>query len=134
MHCDASKDGLECVLMQFGRVMGYGSRQLKNYEQSYPTQEMELEAIVFTLKIWHHYLYGEQFKVFSNHKSLKYIFIKRDLNMRQCRWTEYLEDYDFTLNYHPDKANRMWWLLHSARSVKDCWLVWFPWSGRCSRL
>ena len=105
MHCDASKDGLECVLMQSGRVVDYGSRQLKNYEQSYPTQEMELEAIVFTLKIWHHYLYGEQFEVFSNHKSLKYIFIKRDLNMRQCRWTEYLEDYDFTLNYHPGKAN-----------------------------
>ena len=66
---------------------------------------MELVAIVFTLKIWHHYLYGEQFEMFSDHKSLKYIFIQRDLNMRQHRWMEYLEDYDFTLHYHPCKAN-----------------------------
>ena len=68
---------------------------------------MELAAIVFSLKNWCHYLYGEQFEVFSNHKSLKYIFTQRDLNMRQRRWMEYLEDYDFTLHYHPGKANIM---------------------------
>ena len=66
---------------------------------------MELEAIVFALKIWRRYLNGEQFEVFSDHKSLKYIFTQRDLNMRQCRWMEYLKDYDFTLHYHPSKAN-----------------------------
>ena len=66
---------------------------------------MELVAIVFTLKVWHHYLYHEKFEVFSNHKSLKYIFTQRDLNMRQHRWMEYLEDYDFTLHYHPSKVN-----------------------------
>ena len=65
---------------------------------------MELAVIVFSLKIWRHYLYDEQFEVFSNHKSLKYIFTQRDLNMRQRRWMEYL-DYDFTLHYHPGKAN-----------------------------
>ena len=66
---------------------------------------MELVAVVFTLKIWRHYLYGEQFEVFSYHKSLKYIFTQQDLNMRQHRWMEFLEDYDFTLQYHPGKAN-----------------------------
>ena len=66
---------------------------------------MELEDIAFALNIWCHYLCGEQFEVFSDHKSLKYIFTQRDLNMRQCRWMEYLEDYDFTLHYHPSKAN-----------------------------
>ena len=66
---------------------------------------MELATIVFAMKIWHHYLYGEQFEVFSDHKILKYIFTHRDLNMRQRRWMEYLEDYDFTLHYHPGKAN-----------------------------
>ena len=66
---------------------------------------MELAAIVFTLNICCHYLYGEQFEVFSKHKSLKYIFTQRDLNMRQHRWREFLEDYDFTLHYHPSKAN-----------------------------
>ena len=86
-------------------MVAYGSRQLKNHEQSYPTHDMELATIVFALKAWRHYLYGEHFEVFSDHKSLKYIFTQRNLNMRQRRWMEYLENYDFTFHYHPDKAN-----------------------------
>ena len=105
MYCDASKDGLGCVLMQFGKVVAYGSRKLKNNEKNYPTLDMELPSVVFALKIWHQYLYGVQSKVFSDHKSLKYIFTQRDPNMRQRRWMEVLEDYDFTFHYHPDKAN-----------------------------
>ena len=83
----------------------YSSRQLKNHEQNYPTHDMELGAVVFALKIWRHYLYGKQFEVYLDHKSLKYIFTQRDLNMRQRRWMEFLEDYDFTLHYHPGKEN-----------------------------
>ena len=103
MYCDASRDGLGCVLMQSERVIAYGSRQLKLHEQNYLTHDLELAVIVFALKIWSHYLYGEQFEVFSDHKNLKYIFIQRDLNMRQRRWMEYLENYDFTLHYHPGR-------------------------------
>ena len=66
---------------------------------------MELAAVVFALKIWRHYLYDEQFEVYLDHKSLKYIFTQRDLNMRIRRWMEFIEDYDFTLHYHPSKAN-----------------------------
>ena len=105
MYCDAFRDGLGCVLMQSERVVTYGPRQLKNHEWNYPTHDLELVAIVFALKIWRHYLYSEQFEVFLDHKSLKYIFTQRDLNMRQCRWIKYLEDYDFNLYYHPGKAN-----------------------------
>ena len=105
MYYYASKDGLGCVLMQFERVVAYDSQQLKNHERNYPTHDMELEAIVFALKIWRHYFYGEQFEVFWDHKSLKYIFTQRDLNMRQRIWMEFMEDYDFTLHYHPSKAN-----------------------------
>ena len=83
--------------------------------QNYPTHDLELAAIVFALKIWRHYLYVEQFEVFSDHKSLKYIFTQRDLNMRQHKWMEYLEDYDFTLHYHPGKAN----VVTDARSRKS---------------
>ena len=85
VYCDASKDGLGCFFMYSGRVVAYGSRQLKNHERNYPTHDMELAAIVFSLKIWRHYLYSEQFEVFSYHKSLKYIFTQRDLNMRHRR-------------------------------------------------
>ena len=76
MFCDASKDGLGCIFLKSGRVVAYGSRQLKNHEQNYPTHDMELATVVFALEIWRHYLYGEQFEVFSNHKSLKYIFMQ----------------------------------------------------------
>ena len=64
VYCDASKAELGFVLMQSGRVVAYGSRQLKNHGQNYPTHDMELAAIVFALKIWHHYLYGEQFEMY----------------------------------------------------------------------
>ena len=85
MYCDASKDGLGCVLMESGRVVAYGSQQLKNHERNYPTHDMELVAIVLALKILRHYLCGEQFKVFLDYKSLKYIFTQWDLNMRRHR-------------------------------------------------
>ena len=91
--------------MQSGRVVAYGSRQLKNHEQNYPTHDMELAAVGFALKIWRHYLYGKEFEVYSDYKSLKYIFTQRDLNMRQHIWMEFLDDYDFTLHYHLGKAN-----------------------------
>ena len=105
MYCDASRAGLGCVLMQSERVVPYGSRQLKNHEQNYPTHDIELAAVVFALKIWLHYLYGEQFEMYTDHKCLKYIFTQQDLNMRKRKWMELLEDYDFTLHYHPGKAN-----------------------------
>ena len=105
MYCAASKDGLGYIMIQSGRVVAYGSKQIKNHEQNYPTHDLELAAIVFALKILRHYFYGEQFEVFSDHKSLKYIFTQRDLKMSQRKWMEYLEDYDFTLYYHPGKAN-----------------------------
>ena len=74
VYYDASRAGLGCVLMQFERLVAYGSRQLKNHEKKYPTHDIDLAVVVFALKIWHHYLYGEEFEVYSDHKSLKYIF------------------------------------------------------------
>ena len=74
MYCDASQEGLGWVLMQEGKVKSYGSRQLKTHERNYPTPDLELAAVIFALKIWRHYLYGEKFEVFSDHKSLKYLF------------------------------------------------------------
>ena len=69
VYCDASREGLGCVLMQEGKVVAYSSRQLKIHEKNYPTHDLELAAVSFALKIWRHYLYGERFEVFSDHKS-----------------------------------------------------------------
>ncbi|KAL0541249.1 hypothetical protein IC582_021291 [Cucumis melo] len=105
IYSDASKKGLGCVLMQQGKVVAYASRQLKNHEQNYPTHDLELAAVVFALKIWRHYLYGEKIQIFTDHKSLKYFFTQKELNMRQRRWLELVKDYDCEILYHPGKAN-----------------------------
>nr|GEY76376.1 hypothetical protein [Tanacetum cinerariifolium] len=105
IYSDASKKGLGNVLMQHGKVIAYASRQLKQYEENYPTHNLELAVVVFCFKIWRHYLYGETCDVFTDHKSLKYIFTQKELNMRQRRWLEILKDYDINIQYHPGKAN-----------------------------
>ncbi|KAA0066266.1 pol protein [Cucumis melo var. makuwa] len=88
-----------------GKVVAYASRQLKSHEQNYPTHDLELAAVVFALKIWRHYLYGEKIQIFTDHKSLKYFFTQKELNMRQRRWLELVKDYDCEILYHPGKAN-----------------------------
>ena len=105
VYSDASKCGLGCVLMQNGKVIAYASRQLKDYEKNYPTHDLELAAVVFALKIWRHYLYGERCEIYTDHKSLKYFFTQKELNMRQRKWLELVKDYDCVINYHPGKAN-----------------------------
>ncbi|MES7588717.1 ribonuclease H family protein, partial [Cutibacterium acnes] len=86
-------------------MIAYASRQLKEYEQRYPTHDLELAAVVFALKIWRHYLYGEKCEIYTDHKSLKYFFTQKELNMRQRRWLELVKDYDCEILYHPGKAN-----------------------------
>jgi ribonuclease HI len=105
VYTDASRIGLGCVLMQDGKVITYGSRQLKKHERNYPTHDLELAAVVFALKYWRHYLYGETYDIYTDHKSLKYIFTQKELNMRQRRWLKLIKDYDLTIQYHPGKAN-----------------------------
>ena len=105
MYSDASKNGLGCVLMQDGKVVAYASRQLEPHEQNYTTHDLELVAVVFVLKIWRHYLYGERCRIFTDYKSLKYLLNHKELNLRQRWWLELFKDYDCIINYHPEKAN-----------------------------
>ena len=105
VYTDASREGLGCVLMQNKNVIAFASRKLKPHEQNYPTHDLELAAVVFALKKWRHYLYGVTFEVYSDHKSLKYLFPQKKLNMRQWQWMKFLENYDCTINYHLGKAN-----------------------------
>ncbi|KAA3486535.1 DNA/RNA polymerases superfamily protein [Gossypium australe] len=84
IYSDASLNGLGCILIQEGKVIAYALRQLKLHEKNYPTHDLELAAIVFALKIWRHYLFGEKC-----HR----------------RWLKLLKDYELVLDYHPGKAN-----------------------------
>ena len=97
VYNDASKNSLGCVHQQNGKVIAYASCQLKLYEANYPTHDLELVAIVFVLKIWRHYLYAKTCKIFTDHKSLKYVFTQKVLNMRTRRWLELIKNYDLAL-------------------------------------
>jgi hypothetical protein len=91
--------------MQEGRVVAYSSRQLKIHEKNYHTHDLELAAVVHTLKTWRHYLYGQKCDIYTDHKSLKYILTQSELNKRQRRWLELIKDYELEIHYHPGKAN-----------------------------
>jgi hypothetical protein len=91
--------------MQDGQVVCYASRQLRKHEENYPTHDLEPAAVVHALKIWRHYLIGHRCEIYSDHKSLKYIFTQNDLNLQQRRWLELIKDYDLGTNYHLGKDN-----------------------------
>lgn len=76
------------VLMQHGKVVAYASKQFKKHEQNYTTHDLDMVAVVFALKIWRHYLYSKTCEIYTDHKSLKYIFQQNDLNLRQ-KWLIY---------------------------------------------
>ncbi|GKA89372.1 putative reverse transcriptase domain-containing protein [Tanacetum coccineum] len=115
VYCDASNQGLGCVLMQRNKVIAYASRQLKIHEKNYTTHDLELGAVVFALKTWRHYLYGTKSVIYTDHKSLQHIFDQKELNMRQRRWIELFSDYECEIRYHPGKAN----VVADALSMKE---------------
>nr|GEZ32435.1 hypothetical protein [Tanacetum cinerariifolium] len=105
VYCDASHQGLGVVLIQREKVIAYVSRQLKPHEENYTTHDLELGAVVFTLKIWRRYLYGTKCTMFIDYKSIQHILDQKELNIRQRCWLELLTDYDCEIRYHPGKTN-----------------------------
>ena len=105
VYCEASRVGLGCVCIQNGKFIVYATRQLMSRDKNYTNHDLELSSVVFASKILRHYLNGIHVEVFTAHKSLQYLFTKKDLNMRQRRWLEHLMDYDISVLYHPRKAN-----------------------------
>jgi hypothetical protein len=101
--------------MQEGHVIAYASRQLRKHELNDPTHDLELAAVVHALKIWRHCIMGTKCQIYTDHKSLKYIFTQKDLNLRQRHWLELIKDYDLEIHYHSGKAN----LVADALSQKD---------------
>jgi hypothetical protein len=92
VYCDASHLGLGCVLMKKGKVIAYGSRKLRKHEKNCPTHDLELAVVVHSLKIWWHNMIDNKCKIFTDHKSLKYIFTQKELNLRQRRWLELIKE------------------------------------------
>jgi hypothetical protein len=93
------------MLMQEGRVISYSSRQLRRHKEHYPTHDLELVAVVLALGMLRYYLLGNVVHIYTDNKSLKYIFTQLDLNMRQRRCLKLIKDYELEVHYHPSKAN-----------------------------
>jgi ribonuclease HI len=96
---DASKQGMGAVLMQDRGVIAYASRKLKKHEELYATHYLELVAVMLALKLWRHYLVGQNFELKIDHQSLKNLFTQRDLNAKKRRWSEFMSEYDFGISY-----------------------------------
>jgi hypothetical protein len=112
--------------MQEGHVIAYTSRRLRKHELNYPTHDLELAVVVHALKIWRHYIMGTKCQVYTDHKSLKYIFTQKDLNLRQRRWLELIKDYDLEIHYHPGKANLVADALSRKEHVHSAFVVQLP--------
>jgi hypothetical protein len=102
---DALNQGLGVVLIQEGGVIAYASRNLKQHEELYATHDLELATVILALKLWRHYLVGQNFELKTDHESLKNLFTQRDLNARQRRWSEFMSEYDFGISYIKGKEN-----------------------------
>ncbi|KAK9162336.1 hypothetical protein Syun_003238 [Stephania yunnanensis] len=105
VYTDASKVGLGCVLMQESKVIAYASRQIESTREELPDTRLRVGRNSVRIKNMEAPLVWRTFRVIHDHKSLKYLFTQRELNLRQRRWLEFLKDYDFSLEYHPGKAN-----------------------------
>ncbi len=103
---DACGQGIGGILQQDHHPIAYESRQLRVHEKNYPTHDLELLAVIHALKKWRHYLLSQTFELVTDHKSLKWIFTQSDLNMRQRRWVEFLQEFSFEIKFRPGKDNQ----------------------------
>lgn len=109
VYTDTCGIGLGVVLMQNEKVIVYASRQLRPNEVKYHTRDLELAMVIFALKVCRHYLLEERFELLTYHKSLRYLFSQKELNIRQQRWLEFVAAYDFSIEYTPRKGNCWNW-------------------------
>jgi len=117
---DACKEGISGVLSQNVLVVCYESRKLKENERIYVMHDLELETTVHVLNMWKHYLMGKRFELRTYHCGLKYLFGQPSLNDRQCKWLEFLNDYDFEINQIREKKTR--WMIHLVGGWMKCML------------
>jgi hypothetical protein len=104
---DASKEVLGGVLMQDGQVIAYISRKLRRHEENYVMQDLDLLAIIYSLKVWRHYLFGQKFELKTDHCGLQHIFMQSNLNTRQRCWSEFYREYNFEITYIKGIVNRV---------------------------
>lgn len=133
VYCGALRIWLGCLFMKNRKVVNFSSRKLYIHVKNCYTNDFKLVVVSFVLKIWRHYFYGVYDGVFTNNKSLEYVFHQKNHNLRQRSWLELFEDYDMSVLYPPCKENVVvyalsWlWMVVFAhiRKVRRCWFYTF---------
>ncbi|KAK1666722.1 hypothetical protein QYE76_054881 [Lolium multiflorum] len=89
----------------FDQVQGAGVFSKIDLRSGYHQIKIKKEDVPKTAFVSRQFLYGSKCELYTDHKSLKYFFTQKELNMRQKRWLELIKDYELTINYTPGKAN-----------------------------
>lgn len=110
LFTDASKKGIGGILKQYQsnkelHPIGYFSRKLNKSEQNYFATELELLAIVDSVKYWYYYLINKKFTVITDHESLKYLKTFKEHNPRLVKWNVILSPFNFDVVYRKGKLN-----------------------------
>ena len=109
LETDASGSGLGAVLSQehdgVTRPVAYASRSLHGAEERHSATELEALGIVWAVKQFRHYLYGQQCEVITDHQPLRSLLKMPHPSGKLARWGLALQELDLTIKYHPGKQN-----------------------------
>jgi len=105
IECDASGVGIGVVLLQEMRTIAYFSEKFNGARLNYSTYNKELYALIRALEVWQHYLLPEEFVVYTDHESLKYIKGQSKLNRRHAKWVEFMESFPYVIKYKKGQVN-----------------------------
>jgi hypothetical protein len=107
MFTNVCKEGLGGFPMQEGSIVCYEYQKLNEHEVNYVTRDLELAAIMHTLKMWRHYLLGRKFVLMIDHCGLWHLFDQPKLNSKQARWMALLSEFDLEIKHIKGKENKV---------------------------
>ena len=107
MECDTTVVGLGAILSQEGRPVAFFSEKLYESRSKWSTYELELYALVQTLKHWEHYLVQREFMLFTNHQALQFINSQNAINKMHSKWVAYIQHFSFSLKHKSGDTNKV---------------------------
>lgn len=107
LHCDASKNGIGAVLSQASRPVAFFSEKIAGSRLRYSTYDVELYAVVQAVKHWRHYLFHQEFVLYTDHDALKHMGSQDKVSSRHASWFGYLQQFSFVIKYKAGMLNKV---------------------------